>query len=411
MDHQVFTLPNGIRLLYHRTESTITHSCIVINTGSRDEPDGKDGLAHFIEHLLFKQTEKRSTKQILNYIESVGGDLNAYTTKEYTCIHASFLSPYLSRAFDLFEDIVFHSTFPEKEMDKEKSVILDEIASYEDQPEEAIQDDFEDMMFEGHSLGRNILGTSESVMALRKEDVTSFLTAGYCPGQIVIGVSGSYPIHVLEHHFQKYFGHILPRPNAVRRTPPALYTSNRRVKKPIAQCHCVLGTQAYSLHDERKTGLMLLNNILGGSGMSSVLNLTVREKYGIAYTIESNYTPLCDTGIFSIYFGTDAGKAERALALIQKQLRRFREDGLNSRTLEMAKKKFNGLIALGEDNRLSLIIAMTKSLIDYDRVDTLAEVFSRVNAVTPEQISAIAEEVFDPERLSVLMFEPEGDQD
>lgn len=409
MDYQVFTLPNGIRLLYKPYESTITHACIIINTGSRDEPEGKDGLAHFIEHLLFKRTEKRSTNQILNYLEAVGGDLNAYTTKEYTCIHASFLKQYLGRAFDLFEDLVFHSTFPEKEMDKEKSVILDEIASYQDQPEEAIQDDFEDMLFKGHALGRNILGTPASVEALKVDDIRSFISSGYNTEDIVIGVSGGYSFKELTKLFSRYFSEVPHHSGTLNRTPPVCHAGTNRVQKPIAQTHCVLGSGAYSFHDQNKTGLMLLNNILGGSGMSSLLNLTIREKYGIAYTIESNYTPFSDTGIFTIYFGTDAEKTEKALSLVHKQLKQLREGGVKGTVLDRAKKKFNGLIALGEDNRLSLIIAMAKSLVDYGRVDTLEEVFARVNRVSESGISDIANEIFDPAQLSTLLFEP-GDE-
>jgi len=409
MDYQVFTLPNGIRLLYKPSESSITHACIVINAGSRDEPESKDGLAHFIEHLLFKRTERRSTRQILNYLEDIGGDLNAYTTKEYTCIHASFLNPYLSRALDLFEDLVFHSAFPVKEIEKEKSVILDEIASYQDQPEEAIQDDFEDMLFAGHALGRNILGTSESVKGLHREDVFSFLSSCYNTEEIVIGVSGNYDFKKLTRAFSKYYNGIPHNRITLQRNAPQHKAETKRVEKAIAQTHCVLGNHAYSIHHPHKTGLLLLNNILGGSGMSSVLNLTIREKYGIAYTIESNYTPLSDSGIFSIYFGTDAEKAEKALSLVNKQLKLLRENKMTDLTLERAKKKFNGLVALAEDNRLGVIIAMAKSLIDYSKVDSLNEVFEKVNNVTSLQLLEIANEICSPAAMSTLIFEPENE--
>ena len=409
MDYQVFTLPNGIRLLYKPSESSVTHTCIVINAGSRDEAEGKDGLAHFIEHLLFKRTEKRSTNQILNYLEAVGGDLNAYTTKEYTCIHASFMKPYLQRSFDLFEDLVFHSTFPLKEMEKEKSVILDEIASYQDQPEEAIQDDFEDMLFAGHALGRNILGTAQTVESLQQSDIFSFLSSSYNTGQIVVGVSGNYDYHELCKLFSRYFEHIPENRAVLDRKPPSPSVGTRSVAKPITQTHCVLGTKAYSIHHPDKTGLMLLNNILGGTGMSSILNLTIREKYGIAYTIESNYTPLSDTGIFTIYFGTDAEKADKALKLVHKELKMLREKKMSSLALDRAKKKFNGFIALGEDNRLGLIIAMAKSLLDYNRADTLEEVFEKVNRVSQSQILEIANNIFDPASISTLTFAPEDE--
>lgn len=409
MDYSVFTLSNGIRLIYKPSESAVTHTCIVINAGSRDEAEGKDGLAHFIEHLLFKRTARRSTHQILNYLESVGGDLNAYTTKEYTCIHASFLNPYLKRAFDLLEDIVFHSVFPDKEMDKEKGVILDEIASYLDQPEEAIQDDFENLIFEGHALGRNILGTEQTVPGLQKEDIFSFLSSSYNTGSIVVGVTGKYEVKTLHRLFEQIFGPVPPNTGNLQRVVPSYKYSERRVSKPIAQTHCVIGKPAYSIHHPYRTPFLLLNNILGGAGMSSVLNLTIREKYGIAYTIESSYTPLSDSGIFTIYFGTDAEKAEKALSLVNKQLKKFKEKRITESELLRAKVKFNGLIALGEDNRLGLIITMAKSLIDYNRVDSLDEVFAKVNEVTSSQLIEIANEMFEPSTLSTLIFEPEQD--
>ncbi len=409
MDYQVFTLPNGIRLVHKPSDSPVSHACIVIDAGSRDEAEGKDGLAHFIEHLLFKRTERRSTNQILNFLESVGGDLNAYTTKEYTCLHASFLNPYLDRALDLFEDLIFHSVFPEKEIDKEKGVILDEIASYQDQPEEAIQDDFEDMLFAGNALGRNILGTQNSVQALQRPDIISFIESQYSTEKMVIGVSGNYTSRKIESLFNKYFSSIPHSKKDVHRHEPQMQVQHLQVLKPITQTHCILGTQAYSIHHDKKIGLMLLNNILGGSGMASMLNLSIREKYGIAYTIESNYSPMCDTGIFSIYFGTDEEKYARAQKLVFKQLKKLSDEGLPANALEKAKKKFNGLIALGEDSRMSLIISMARSLLDYDRIDSLEEVFAKVNSVSQEMIKDIANEILSPDVLSSLLFKPDNE--
>ncbi|WP_423149748.1 M16 family metallopeptidase [Rubrolithibacter danxiaensis] len=408
MDYQVFTLPNGIRLLFKSTSSSISHACIIVNSGSRDEPSGQDGLAHFIEHLLFKRTERRNTNQILNRLEMVGGDLNAYTTKEYTCIHASFLNPYLDRTLDLFEDLVFHSVFPEEELKKEQSVILDEIASYLDQPEEAVNDDFEELLFQGHPLGRNILGTEESVKSLSKADILSFIKTNYNTSEIVIGVLGNYDFNKIIKSFQKIYEPI-PANNVIKkRSSPDHYSPvNSSIKKQISQAHVVLGNRAYSIHHPDKTALLLLNNHLGGNGMSSRLNLQVREKYGIAYTIESNYIPVSDTGIFSIYFGTEADKTGKALKLIHKELRMLREKKLGAGQLQQAKQKFIGQIALGEENRMGLLISMTKSLLDYNRVDSLEEVFAKINAVTAEQLLQISNEVFEPSKLSSLLFEPE----
>lgn len=409
MDYQVYTLPNGIRLLHKPTESNIAHACIILNAGSRDEDPQKAGLAHFIEHLLFKRTAKRSTTQILNCLEVVGADLNAYTTKEYTCIHASFLNPYLSRVLDLFEDITFHSAFPEEEIEKEKGIILDEIASYQDQPEDAINDDFEDLLFEGHPLGTNILGTPESVKSFERTDILKFTETTHSTGQIVIGLSGNYRPKKLTRLLDKFFRDV-PANNSQRKRERFNSYSPRycSLKKAISQTHCIIGNEAYDLHHPDKTGLLLLNNLLGGAGMSSRLNLELREKYGIAYTIESSYTPLSDTGIFSIYFGTDPEKTGAALKIIHRELKKLRTVPLGISQLRQAKQKFIGQIALAEENHLSLIISMAKSLLDYNKVDSLGEVYAKINAVTSRQLYDIANEIFDPGRLTTLIFDAKG---
>jgi hypothetical protein len=407
MDYQVHHLQNGIRVLHKPSPSNISHTCIIINAGSRDENPSKDGLAHFIEHLLFKQTEKRNTNQILNRLELVGGDLNAYTTKEYTCVHASFLKPHLERSLDLFEDIVFHSVFPEEEMKKEKDVILDEIASYQDQPDEAINDDFEDLLFEGHPLGRNILGTPLTVQGLTKQDITDYHKANYRTDEIIIGILGDYDFKTIIRLSEKVFGGIPTNlPERIREKTGTYSAKNLVFTKPINQSHCVIGNRSYSMHHKQKTAFLLLNNLLGGTGMTSRLNLEIREKYGIAYTIESNYTPMSDTGIFSIYFGTDTEKTEKAIKLVEKELRKLREHKLGPVQLRQAKDKFIGQIALGEENRIGLLISMSKSLLDYGRVDSLEEIFAKINAVSDSQVLEIANEMFDPKELSVMIFNP-----
>ncbi|MGZ3778844.1 MAG: M16 family metallopeptidase, partial [Mucilaginibacter sp.] len=379
MDHQVHTLSNGIRILLKHSPSAITHCCFVVNAGSRDEPEQKEGLAHFIEHLLFKETEKRSTSQILNRLELVGADLNAYTTKEYTCIHASLLKQHLERTIDLFEDILFHSTFPQEELEKERGVILDEIASNLDQPEEAIQDDFEEMLFKGHALGKNILGTPESVAALSRDDIANFISANYNTSEMVFAVFGDHKLEKLVKLSEKYFGHIPANHTKKNRIKPDSSEGGKlAVARPITQTHCIIGNRAYPAAHHHKTGLLLLNNLLGGIGMSNRLNLEIREKYGIAYTIESNYTPLSDTGIFSIYFGTDAEKADKAERLVYKELKKLKDAKLGTLQLHQAKQKFTGQIALAEESRMGLIISMAKSLLDFDHVDTLDEIFAKI---------------------------------
>lgn len=408
MEYQVHTFGNGIRLLHVYAPSPISHSCLLINTGSRDEPEGKDGLAHFLEHMLFKGTKKRKTSQILNYLEVVGADLNAYTTKEYTCIHASFLHQHLNRAIDLLHDIAFQSVYPEAEITMEKGVVLDEIASYLDQPEEAIQDDFEDLLFTGHKLGRNILGTNESVKNFSQTDLARFTTENYNTHEIVFAVMGDYQLKDVIRRAEKFMGAVMENTPQKQRSSPAKAKSHfKEIRKPIGQTHCIIGAQAYSVQDKRRAGLLLLNNYLGAGGMSSRLNMELREKRGIAYTIESGYSPLSDTGLFSVYFGTDPEKAEKALKIVLKELKRLRENTLGTVQLQQAKQKFIGQIALAEENRIGLIIGMAKSLLDYNRIDSLAEVFAKINAVTAADLLTISNDVFDEAYLNTLIFEPE----
>ncbi len=407
MDHQHYTLKNGIKILLNPVKSAVSHCCLIINAGSRDEEIGRPGLAHFIEHLLFKQTKKRNTNQILNRLEIVGGDLNAYTTKEYTCLQASFLEPHLERAMDLLQDIAFFSTFPEEEMDKEKEVILDEIASYEDQPEEAINDDFEALIFDNHTLGENILGTPDTVKSFIKKDLTDFIAKNYNTHEIIFAVSGAYPLSKVSRLAEKYFG-IIPENKTLKyRLAPE---NNPQItvthKKPINQSHCMIGNVAYGFHHQYKTGLLLLNNLLGGTGMSSRLNLEIREKHGIAYTIESNYSPLSDTGLFSIYFGTDSEKVNKATKLIHKELKKLRENKLGIIQLSQAKQRFIGQIALGEENRMGVLISMAKSLLDYGKIDSLKEVFDKINRVTTDDLLEISNDIFNKDKLSILIFEP-----
>ncbi|WP_442794275.1 M16 family metallopeptidase [Pelobium manganitolerans] len=406
--YQIIQLANGIRILLQPAKSVISHCCLVINAGSRDEEVGAPGLAHFIEHLLFKQTLKRNTTQILNRLELVGGDLNAYTTKEYTCLQASFLKPHLERAMELLQDIAFCSTFPESEMEKEKEVVLDEILSYEDQPEEAINDDFESMLFTGHTLGENILGTPQSVKSFRRQQLMDFIAKNYNTHEMVFAISGPYTLAKVQKLAERYFGQI-PENRSVKHRVSATQNpaKQKTVFKPINQAHCMLGTVAYDIHSPKKPALLLLNNILGGTGMSSRLNLEIREKYGIAYTIESNYSPLTDTGLFSIYFGTDAEKVEKALALIHKEIYKLSTQALGKIQLSQAKKRFTGQIALGEENRMGVLISMAKSLLDYGKIDSLKEIYEKINAVSAQEILAASNELLAPENLSLLLYQPE----
>ncbi|UQA75326.1 insulinase family protein [Sphingobacterium siyangense] len=408
MEYEIIRLSNGIRVVFQYQNLPVTHVCMVINAGSRDESAGKYGVAHFIEHLLFKRTERRSTQQIINHLESVGGDLNAYTTKEYTCVHASILQPYLNRALDLFEDIFFHSTFPDIELDKEKSVIVDEMASYLDSPEESIVDDFEDLVFQGSGLGHNILGLEDQLLALQKGDIVDFMRANYDTNEMVIGITGNYTLKEVERLLHKVFGTVPSNTIArLRNDVRPLVEQHVAVGKPINQVHYMLGSLAYNYRDDRKTGLLLLNNMLGGMGMGSILNLSIREKYGIAYTIESNYTIFSDTGLFSIYLGTDEEKVEKAKKLVFKELAKLSEQPLSETAVKKAKQKFIGQIALTEENRMSMIISAAKNVMDYDRVILLEEVIEKIQVLTNTGLLEIAQDVFDPKKMLSLSFVPE----
>ncbi|WP_333887494.1 pitrilysin family protein [Sphingobacterium siyangense] len=408
MEYEIIRLSNGIRVVFQYQNLPVTHVCMVINAGSRDESAGKYGVAHFIEHLLFKRTERRSTQQIINHLESVGGDLNAYTTKEYTCVHASILQPYLNRALDLFEDIFFHSTFPDIELDKEKSVIVDEMASYLDSPEESIVDDFEDLVFQGSGLGHNILGLEDQLLALQKGDIVDFMRANYDTNEMVIGITGNYTLKEVERLLHKVFGAVPSNTIArLRNDVRPLVEQHVAVGKPINQVHYMLGSLAYNYRDDRKTGLLLLNNMLGGMGMGSILNLSIREKYGIAYTIESNYTIFSDTGLFSIYLGTDEEKVEKAKKLVFKELAKLSEQPLSETAVKKAKQKFIGQIALTEENRMSMIISAAKNVMDYDRVILLDEVIEKIQDLTNTELLEIAQDVFDPKKMLSLSFVPE----
>lgn len=407
-DHELFVLPNGIRLLYKFAPDTvITHCCLIINAGARDEADAQQGLAHFIEHLLFKGTHKRRSYQVLNRLEVVGGDLNAYTTKEQTCIHASVLNEYTDRALELIADITFNSSFPANEMDKEKGVIIDEIDSYKDMPEEMIQDELDELIFTGHTLANPILGTAESVTALQQADISAFIKSNYAPSEIVIGLHSSLSFVKVKKMAEHYFAGITgPAIRKQRTLVPVYKPQNRIIKKNIHQAHALLGTRAYDLAHTHKMPMLLINNILGG-GMSSKLNLNIREKYGIAYAIESNYSPMSDTGFFSIYMGTDKEKVERCLRLVKKELKQLRDTSLTASALQQAKQRFIGQIALAEESRLGVILAMCKNILDYNKTDSLPEIYAKINAITAKDLLAVANEVLEEQQLSLLMYLPE----
>jgi len=325
--YQTHILKNGLKVIHQQVDGKAAWCGLIIGVGSRDERPEEEGIAHFIEHVIFKGTEKRKAFHILSRIEDVGGELNAYTTKEDTCIYASFLARDYERALELFADIVFHSVFPEKEIEKEKEVVIDEINSYKDSPGELIFDDFEELIYPDYPIGRNILGSEKAVKGLRRDDIIDFVKRNYRPGRMVISSVGDIPFDKLVRLIERYFGDIPGDPAVLVRERPGIYLPRQKViDMDTYQNHCIIGNVAYDYTEDKRLAFSLLVNILGGTGMNSRLNLNIREKYGLAYNIEASYTPYSDTGIFTIYFGCDAGDLDKCLRLCRKEMAALGEE-------------------------------------------------------------------------------------
>jgi predicted Zn-dependent peptidase len=407
MEYNFVELENGIRIIHKPIKSEVAHCGFIINTGSRDERNEDSGITHFIEHAIFKGTEKRKCHHILNRLDNVGGEINAFTTKEQTSIYASFTKPHFERALELLTDILFNSTYPEKELDKEKEVIIDEINSYLDSPYEQIYDDFEDLIFEGHSLGMNILGTVDSVKKIDRTQILKFIKENYRTDQIVFSIVGDFPFSKLEKLCKKHLDKIPKKTNAIQRISFKHYAPiNKSLTKDIYQTHCILGNVTYGAHDRDKNGFILLNNILGGPAMNSRLNMGIREKYGYAYNIESSYTVFSDIGLFYIYLGTDQKYIEKSVKLVYKELKKLRDKKLSSAQLNKAKQQIIGQITLSEENNCNVMLGMGKSILIYNKIEDLNETFSTIEKLTSENLLAIANTVFDENELSSLIFTP-----
>jgi predicted Zn-dependent peptidase len=405
MDILLHTLDNGIRLVHHKIPGQAAYCGLLINTGSRDEEEKEHGIAHFIEHMMFKGTKKRKSYHILSRLEDVGGELNAYTTKEETAVHASFLRDDYEKAVELLSDIVFNSTFPDREIEKEKEVIIEEINSYLDSPAELIFDDFEEMIFPSQPIGRNILGNPESVRSFTRETISGYLSENYLPGQMVFCSVGNIPDDRILKLFRKYFSVVPPASGPGREIRNWVYKPGTLKKKmDTYQNHCVIGNIAYDLRDRRRMGMFLLNNILGGQGMNSRLNMSLREKNGLAYNIESSYNPYCDTGVFSIYFGTESQNLERSISVTLNELKKLRESKLGTLQLSKAKNQLKGYLTRGYENYESLMLSMGKSLLVFDRIDTIEEICRKIDEVSASEIIDISNEVLEPARLSTLIY-------
>lgn len=399
------TLTNGLRVIHHPTSSPVAYCGFAVDAGTRDEAPDQQGMAHFVEHLIFKGTTKRRAWHILNRMENVGGDLNAFTNKEDTIVYSAFLCEHFARATELLTDIVFHSTFPQHEIEKEVEVIVEEIESYEDSPSELIFDDFEELLFATHPLGRNILGRPEQLRTYKSADALRFTQRYYVPQNMVFFVYGNIPFKKIVRTLETNLSDLRPSAATPKRQPPLPYTPSHVVAhRDTHQAHVMIGCRGYDAHDCRRTPLYLLNNILGGPGMNSWLNVSLREKRGLVYNVEANLNAYTDTGVFSIYFGCDTHDIDRCISLVDKELQRLREKPLSDIHLRAAKKQIIGQIGVAGDNTENIALDMGKTFLHYGRYDSQAEVFQRINGITSRQLWEVSNELLTPDNLSTLIY-------
>ena len=440
MKYNTHTLDNGLRIIHLPSDSKVVYCGYQINAGTRNEEPGEEGLAHFCEHVTFKGTERRKAWHILNCLESVGGDLNAYTNKEGTVYYSAILKEHIARAVDLLSDIVFHSVYPQAEIDKEVEVICDEIESYNDSPAELIYDEFENILFKGSSLGHNILGTAEQVRSFTTEDALRFTRKLYRPDNAIFFAYGDIDFKKLvklvrralaDDDSGKLAAEKLPQisqmtqisgdensitteksVSSVKSVGPKNYPSVGEeiagqtivMQKNTHQAHVMIGTRAYDVNDDRRMPLYLLNNILGGPGMNAKLNLALREHNGLVYTVESTMVAYGDTGTWSIYFGCDEHDIKRCLRLVRKELDRMMEKPLSDSQLKAAKKQIKGQIGVACDNRENFALDFGKSFLHYGWEKNVDCLYEQVEAITSQQIQDVARELFDKDRLITLIF-------
>ena len=457
MKYNTYTLDNGLRIIHLPSDSQVVYCGYQINAGTRNEEPGEEGLAHFCEHVTFKGTERRKAWHILNCLESVGGDLNAYTNKEGTVYYSAILKEHIARAVDLLSDIVFHSVYPQAEIDKEVEVICDEIESYNDSPAELIYDEFENILFKGSPLGHNILGTAEQVRAFKTEDALRFTQKLYRPDNAIFFAYGDIDFKKLVKLIQKALGECpkgrelacsadcksaetpteeriaeeTPTEERIAEETPTgetpteemeagdanhkVQSSKFNVQSKVAgqtivmqknthQAHVMIGTQAYDVNDDRRMPLYLLNNMLGGPGMNAKLNLALREHNGLVYTVESTMVAYGDTGTWSIYFGCDEHDVKRCLRLVRKELDKFMQKPLSDAQLKAAKKQIKGQIGVACDNRENFALDFGKSFLHYGWEKNVDRLYEQVDEITAAQIQAVAQELFDKDRLTTLIF-------
>ncbi|MCR4765743.1 MAG: insulinase family protein [Bacteroidaceae bacterium] len=398
-------LSNGLQIILQQTSSQVAYCGYAVNAGTRDEEEDTPGMAHFIEHMLFKGTTRRKAWHILNRMEYVGGDLNAFTNKEETVIYCSFMRQDFRRAAELLTDLAFHSIFPQHEIEKECEVIIDEIKMYEDSPAELIFDDFENLIYAGHPLGRNILGNAEHLRSYGKPHADAFFHRYYKPDNMVFFVLGNYTIDQVVKVIEKYTCDIAAPSVVMHRQQPADFIVQRLdVNKHSHQAHVMIGGRAYDGSNPKRVALNLINNILGGPGMNSRLNVALREHRGLVYEIESNYTPYTDIGTFSIYFGCDHEDVEHCIELVLKELKQMRNQRLSDSQLRAAKKQLIGQIGVSSDNNENNALGMAKTFLHYHRFVTSQEAFKNIELLTADVLQEVAQEILAEDNLSILCY-------
>lgn len=409
MNFFIHTLANGVRILHQPVSSPVAHLGVFIGSGARDELPGESGLAHFTEHNLFKGTARRKAFHVLNRLESVGGEMNAYTAKEETCYYASFLVSHYTRAFELFADIVFNPAFPEKEIEKEKQVVLDEIQSYTDNPADQILDDFESLLYAGHPMGHNILGSRHSVKSFHRPHLTGFTAKHYRPGNILISSVGDIRSELLLRLAEKYFGTQQAGSRETQRTIPALAPVFEKViRRKNHQAHCVMGAGAYPAGHPRQYALALLNNLLGGPTMTSRLSMAARERHGLTYMIESGYQACSDTGHLFVYFGTEKNYINKVKGIVYNEMEKLCDSPLGHRQLSQARQQLLGQLAISWESNAGRMLGLGKQLLLTGRVDSFAEIQERTSAITARDVLEAATDILNPANFSSLIFEPYG---
>lgn len=407
MNYNTATLDNGLRLIHLPSPSPVLYCGYQVAAGTRHEQPGEEGLAHFCEHMAFKGTARRTALQIINHLERVGGDLNAFTTKEATTYYAAILGKHAARAVDLLTDIVFNSRYPLEELEREKAVVCDEIESYNDSPAELIYDEFENLLFPGHPLGHNILGTEQRVRAFTPDDCLRFTTRWYRPDNAVFFAYGDIDFKWLVRKLQACMATLTPAatlPYSAPAREEASPVTPMHTTESHHQAHVMIGCQAYAAEDERRMPLYILNNMLGGPGMNARLNIALRERNGLVYTVESNLTAYSDTGTWAVYFGCDHHDTRRCLQLVRRELDRLMHRPLSAQQLSAAKRQLKGQIGVATDNREQFALDFSKSYLYYGRERNIEQLFARIDAVTSGQIHDVAREMFVPERLKTLIL-------